>query len=83
MKTMIEQKIDVMVHNLPLYLKKEVLDYVEYLLNKYSKQQKAAAPEKNFRFDWEGGLVDIKDKRTKKGPGRKRPKKGTRPKAPH
>ena len=49
---------------LPLYLKKEVLDYVEYLLNKYPKQQKTAAPGKKFRFDWEGGLVDIKDEMT-------------------
>ena len=53
-----------MVHNLPLYLKKEVLDDVEYLLNKFPKQQKTTAPRKNFRFDWEGGLGDIKDEMT-------------------
>ncbi|MDQ1354224.1 MAG: hypothetical protein QG657_4533 [Acidobacteriota bacterium] len=60
---MIEQKIDVMVHSLPLNLKKEVLDYVEFLLNKYPGQKKAA-PEKKFKFDWEGGLSDIKDEMT-------------------
>jgi len=49
---MIEQKIDGMAHNLPMHLKREVLDYVEFLLNKYPKQPKAAAPEKKFRFNW-------------------------------
>jgi hypothetical protein len=60
---MIEQKIDVMVHSLPLNLKKEVLDYVEFLLYKYPEQPKTAS-EKKFKFDWEGGLADIKDKMT-------------------
>lgn len=61
---MVEQEIDVMVHNLPLHLKREVLNYVEFLLSKYPKQAKTATLEKKFRFDWEGGLVDIKDKMT-------------------
>lgn len=61
---MIEQKIDVMVHNLPLHLKREVLDYVEFLLNKYPEHPKAVAAEKKFRFNWEGGLAEIKDKMT-------------------
>lgn len=61
---MIEQRIDVMIHNLPLHLKREVLDYVEFLLIKYPKQPKTAAPEKKFRFNWEGGLAEIKDKIT-------------------
>lgn len=30
---MIEQQIDIKVHSLPLHLKKEVLDYVEFHLN--------------------------------------------------
>lgn len=61
---MIEQNLDTMVHNLPLSLKREVLDYVEFLLSKYPKQSKTAVPKKSFKFDWEGGLADIKDKMT-------------------
>lgn len=60
---MIEQQIDIKVHSLPLHLKKEVLDYVEFLLNKYPGQRKTAA-EKKFKFNWEGGLANIKDKMT-------------------
>jgi len=54
---MIEQKIDVVVHKLPFYLKKEVLNYVEFLSNKYLTN---TIPKKKFKFDWEGGLADIK-----------------------
>lgn len=58
---MIERQIDVMVQRLPFYLKKEVLDYVEFISRKYSHKSR---PKKEFKFDWEGGLADIKDKMT-------------------
>jgi len=58
---MIEQKIEFMVQKLPFYLKKEVLNYIEFLSNKYSNN---AAVKKKFKFDWEGGLADTKDKMT-------------------
>lgn len=54
---MIEQKIDFMIQGLPIYLKKEVLDYIEFLSNKYRTNKKA---KKKFKFDWEGGLSDVK-----------------------
>ncbi len=56
---MIEQEIDVMVHKLPFYLKKEVLNYVEFLSNKCPKE---AMSKVKFKFDWEGGLADLKNK---------------------
>lgn len=58
---MIEQKIEFMVQRLPFYLKKEVLNYIEFLSNKYRTN---AAAKKKFKFDWEGGLADAKDKMT-------------------
>ena len=58
---MIEREIDVMVQRLPLYLKKEILDYVEFLSTKYQRKPES---KKKFKFDWEGGLADVKDKMT-------------------
>ena len=58
---MIEREIDLMVQRLPLYLKKEILDYVEFLSTKYQRKPES---KKEFKFDWEGGLADIKDKMT-------------------
>ncbi|NOZ70003.1 MAG: DUF2281 domain-containing protein, partial [Deferribacteres bacterium] len=36
----------------------EALDYIEFLLQKYGGQEKQG----KFRFDWEGGLSELKDK---------------------
>lgn len=57
---MIEQKINVMVNDLPFQLKKEVLDFVEFLSEKYRRRPaKANVAKKHFKFDWEGGLADV------------------------
>ena len=58
---MIEQKIENMVHKLPFYLKREVLNYIEFLSNKHHANRMA---KKKFKFDWEGGLADVKEEMT-------------------
>jgi hypothetical protein len=58
---MIEEKIDTMFHKLPFHLKKEILDYIEFLSNKYRRD---LSPKKKFKFDWEGGLTDNNRKMT-------------------
>ena len=58
---MIEKEIDFMIQRLPFYLKKEVLDYVEFLSSKYHRKP---GSKKKFKFDWEGGLADVKEKMT-------------------
>ncbi len=55
---MTEQVIKVKLEELPDNLKKEALDYIEFLLQKYDKQEE----REQFRFDWEGGLSELKDK---------------------
>ncbi len=55
---MTEQIIKARLEELPDYLKKEALDYIEFLLQKYGRQEKQG----KFRFDWEGGLSELKDK---------------------
>jgi hypothetical protein len=58
---MYEKKIELKIRELPEGLRREVLDYVEFLLKKY-KGRKIGA--KKFKFDWEGGLSEIREKFT-------------------
>ncbi len=55
---MYEKAVQVKMLKLSEYLKKEVLDYVEFLLSKYQNKK---VIQKKFNFDWEGGLSDIKE----------------------
>jgi len=41
-------------------LKKEVLDYIDFLIMKHHKEEKKG----KLTFDWEGGLSDLKEKYT-------------------
>ena len=58
--TMSDKTLKTKIEELPIDLKKEVLDYIEFLLQKYSKKVK----KEKFRFDWEGGLSELKGKFT-------------------
>jgi CYTH domain-containing protein len=48
------------LEELPDDLKKEALDFIEFLLQKRMKRIK----KKRFKFDWEGSLSELKDKYT-------------------
>jgi hypothetical protein len=48
--------IEAKVQKLPEDLKKEVLDYIDFLLSRGHENAR-----KRFRFDWEGGLSEIKE----------------------
>ena len=50
---LIEQKFNV----LPDHLKREVLDFIDFLMAK-RRQEKVSS---QFYFTWEGGLTDFKD----------------------
>ena len=52
-----EHEIEMKLRKLPSDLKREVLDYLEFLLSKYQSKKPM---KKKFKFDWEGGLSDIK-----------------------
>lgn len=60
---MIDQDIDAVIHNLPSYLKREVLNYIQLLANNY-RNRNTTTPQKKFKFDWEGGLADVEGKIT-------------------
>lgn len=49
------------IRELPEDLRREVLDYIEFLLEKYKGKE---IKPKEFKFDWEGGLSDIREKFT-------------------
>ena len=53
---MYEKDIEVKAKELPEYLRKQVLDFMDFLSKKY--KVRAIGPEK-FRFDWEDGLSDL------------------------
>jgi len=56
-----EKEIEKKIRDLPEELRREVLDYIEFLLMKYkSKKVKV----KGFKFDWEGGLRALREKFT-------------------
>ncbi|MFQ5577799.1 MAG: DUF2281 domain-containing protein [Anaerolineae bacterium] len=59
-KEMIAQDVKDKLDLLPDNLKKEVLDYVDFLLQKHNIQP----GKKQFNFDWAGGLVELKSKVT-------------------
>ncbi|HAG09465.1 MAG TPA: hypothetical protein DCK87_07910 [Desulfotomaculum sp.] len=57
---MYEKEIELKVQELPEDLRREVLDYMEFLLKKYKGKKMA----KRFKFDWEGGLLELREKFT-------------------
>lgn len=57
---MLNETVNVKLEKLPADLKKEVLDYIEFLLQKYNTNLK----DEKFRFDWEGGLSDLNSEYT-------------------
>ena len=42
------------IESLPVPIQKQILDYTEFLLNKYKPKRKSEKTK--FKFDWEGGL---------------------------
>lgn len=58
---MLEKEIEIKLQNLPEDLKKEVLDYIEFLSKKYEKKESSS---RKFKFNWEGALADIDEKLT-------------------
>lgn len=55
-----EQSIKSRLDDLPEDLKKEALDYIEFLVLKYHRT--VPAKKERFLFNWEGGLSELKDR---------------------
>ena len=58
---MYDKEIEVKMQELPENLRRDVLDYMEFLLKKYKGRETKA---KKFEFDWEGGLSELREKFT-------------------
>lgn len=56
-----EKEIELKIRELPEDLRREVLDYIEFLLKKYRDKE---IKVKRFKFDWEGGLSELREKFT-------------------
>ena len=51
-----EREIELKIQALPEDLRKEVLDFIEFLLGKYKSGR---GKIRKLKFDWEGGLSEI------------------------
>ncbi len=58
---MYENEIELKARELPDHLKKQVLDFIEFLSEKYKGHMQE---QRKFKFDWEGGLSKLKNKTT-------------------
>ncbi|KPL04579.1 MAG: XRE family transcriptional regulator [candidate division Zixibacteria bacterium SM1_73] len=58
---MYEKEIESKMRKLPDEVRREVLDYIEFLLSKYRHKKGVG---KKFKFDWEGGIAELKEKFT-------------------
>ena len=54
-------EIGIKIEKLPSHIIPEVIDYIEFLSDKYGSKE---IEKSNFKFDWEGGLLELKDKYT-------------------
>lgn len=60
---------EIEIKDLPENLKREVLDYTEFLLKKYNNKLTDKSKinnniKKSFKFDWRGGLSKFKERTT-------------------
>lgn len=54
-----EDDIGTKIGKLPEHIIPEVIDYIEFLLNKYGSKE---IDKGKFKFDWEGGLTKLRNK---------------------
>ena len=58
------REIERRIKTLPNHLLPEVIDYIDFLISKHGSEQGPRDSKKKFRFDWAGGLADLKDQYT-------------------
>lgn len=54
-----KKQINKRIKKIPQSLVPEVMDYIDFLINKYGT---SINESKSFSFSWEGGLSDLADK---------------------
>ncbi|MBC8472565.1 MAG: DUF2281 domain-containing protein [Planctomycetes bacterium] len=58
-------EIESRIKKLPDHLISEVLNYIEFLTNKCERKAMTKKEKQDkFKFDWEGGLSELKDQYT-------------------
>ncbi len=51
-----EKEIEIKIKNLPENLKRDVMEYIDFLLKKYQNQE---IKKRKLKFEWEDGLSEI------------------------
>lgn len=62
MEYLLDDEIEEVLNKLPLKLKYELLEYAKLLKKKYELEK--AEKKREFKFDWEGILKELKHKYT-------------------
>lgn len=52
-------EINMKINQLPEHLMPALVDYIDFLLTKYGSKE--VERDHKFKFDWEGGLSELKD----------------------
>jgi len=55
------KEINKKIKKVPPHLVPKIMDFIDFLINKYSKSPKEKKP---FKFTWQGGLAEISKKYT-------------------
>ena len=55
------KEINKKIKQVPPHLVPEIMDYIDFLINKYGTSPKKKKP---FKFNWQGGLSEISKKYT-------------------
>ena len=58
------REIEKRIKELPNHLLPEVIDYIDFLISKHGSERQPWDSKKKLRFDWAGGLADLKDQYT-------------------
>ncbi len=58
------KEINKKIKKVPPHLMPEIMDYIDFLINKYGTSPKKKKP---FKFSWQGGLSEISKKYTSVG----------------
>jgi len=56
------REVEKRIKKLPRHLVPEVVDFIEFLISKHNPESDTEAPKATFKFDWEGGLSEMKGK---------------------
>jgi len=56
-----QKEVEKRIKDLPVHLVPKVVDYIEFLISKHGAGKAGDRSKKEFSFDWQGGLAELKE----------------------